>query len=353
MEEPSVKKSYEATIKKLPKSSLEITVTVPSAEWERHRTEAVSGLNEHVHLDGFRKGKIPESVLVQKVGESALLEEMAEIAVSHAYGAIIRDKALRPIGRPRVELTKIAKGNPLEFRLTTAILPEVSLPDYVSIAKKKHKLEDIEVSDKEVEETVTRILEMRAHEGHDHTTDADHKEMKIPELTDEYVKTLGNFANVAEFKEKLKVQIGEEKLHKAKDKRRSAILDGIVEKTHLELPEVLIDGEVERMVDQFKGDVARVGGSWEDYLTHAQKTDESIRKEWRTDGEKRAKIQLIIDAIGTKENITPKEEDVTLHVEALLKAYPEAGKEKAENYVRYTETNRLVVEFLEKSAEEK
>ncbi len=107
------------------------------------------------------------------------------------------------------------------------------------------------------------------------------------------------------------------------------------------------------MVDQFKADVARVGGTWEEYLAHSKKTEESIRTEWRPDGEKRAKIQLVIDAIGEKEKIAPAEEDVARHVDALRKAYPEADKDKAEGYVRYTETNRLVVEFLEKLAEEK
>ncbi len=344
---------YEMKMKKLPKSTLELTVTVPAESWEEHREEAVEELNEHVSLDGFRKGKIPESILVQKLGEAAIIEEMAEIAVSHTYSTIIRDEKLHPIGRPKVELLKIAKGNPLEFRLTTAVLPEVTLPDYVAIAKKKHTLEDTDVTDKEVEETIGRILEMRAHEGHDHSTDADHKDIKIPELTEDYVKTLGNFASIAEFKEKLKDQIGEEKLQKARDKRRTTILDAIAEKTEIDLPDVIIDGEVERMVDQFKGDIARVGGTWEDYLAHAKKDDARIRKEWRADGEKRAKTQLIIDAIGEKEKIEPDETSVTRHADALRKAYPEADKEKAENYVRYTETNRLVVEFLEKTAETK
>jgi len=341
---------YEVTTKTLPKSSLELSVIIPSDEWEKHRKEAVEELNEHVELDGFRKGKVPESILVQKLGEGAILEEMAEIAVSHAYGSIIREKKLHPIGRPKVELTKLAKGNPLEFRLTTAVLPEVTLPDYATIAKKNGALEDTEVSDKEVADTITRILEMRAHERHDHEKDADHKGMVIPELTDEYVATLGKFDSVADFKAKLKIQIGEEKMQKARDKRRSTVLDAIIAKTDLELPEILIDGEVERMVDQFKADVARVGGTWEDYLSHSKKTEETIRTEWRPDGEKRAKIQLVIDAIGEKESIVPSEEDVARHVEALRKAYPEADKEKAENYVRYTETNRLVVEFLENTA---
>ncbi len=345
--------SYEATIKNLPKSSIEITVTVPSSEWEKHRKEAVKELNENVTLDGFRKGKVPESILIQKLGEGAILEETAEIAVSHTYGTIIRDKKLHPVGRPKVELTKIAKGNPLEFRLTTAILPEVTLPDYIKIAKKNGAIEESDVSDKEVEETVTRIMDMRAHKDHDHEADPDHKNSKVPELTDEYVKTLGNFQTVAEFKEKLKGQIKEEKEQKANDKRRSAILDAIVEKAELELPDVIIDGEVERMVDQFKGDIARVGGTWEDYLAHAKKTDETIRAEWRPDGEKRAKIQLIVDAIGEKEKIEPTDEVVQTRVSQLQSAYPEADKKKAEDYVRYTETNRMVIEFLEKTAEEK
>ncbi len=344
--------THNATLKSLPKSMVEITVSLPVEAWEKHRAQAVKELNEDVRLDGFRQGKIPESVLVQRIGEHALLESMAEIAVSHAYAEIAKEKKIHPVGRPKVELTKIAKGNPLEFRLTTAVLPTVILPDYKAIAKKYSSLEDTEVTDKEVDETVTRILEMRAHEGHDHEKDPEHKESApLPELTDEYAKTLGKFENVADFKAKLRTQIGEEKRAKAKDKRRNEILEAVAAKTTLELPDVVIDGEVSRMIDQFKGDIAQVGGTWEGYLEHAKKTEEELRKEWRPDGEKRAKTQLILDAIGESENITPSKEDIEVHVAGLKRAYPETDVEQLKNYVVYTETNRLVVEFLEKCAE--
>src|SRR3989344_1054307 len=158
-------------IKKIEKSRVEITGVISIEEFEKFRNQALKNINEEVTIDGFRKGKVPENILISKVGEMTILEEMAQLAIKEAYPKIIIDEKIDAIGQPEVHITKIAKGNPLEFKIITAIVPEVKLGDYKKISKeeKSKKSEITEVTEKEVSDAILNIRRSRAdHSGHDH-----------------------------------------------------------------------------------------------------------------------------------------------------------------------------------------
>src|SRR5882724_6285675 len=98
-------KSYgTAEVKKLEKSSVEITGSIPAEAWEKHRAEALENINQSVAIDGFRKGMVPEAVLISKIGEMVVMEEMAEIALSKAYIEIVIDNKIDAIGKPAIQV---------------------------------------------------------------------------------------------------------------------------------------------------------------------------------------------------------------------------------------------------------
>ena len=121
-------------IKKLPGSETEISGEIEADVFESFRNEAVKELSAEVKIDGFRPGNAPEKVLINKVGESALLETMAEIALQKEYQKILEENKIFAIGRPQITITKIAKNNPLGFKIKMATVPEITLPDYKKIA---------------------------------------------------------------------------------------------------------------------------------------------------------------------------------------------------------------------------
>jgi len=84
-------------ITKLEKSRVEIVGSIPVDEFAKFRHKALENINNEVTIDGFRKGKVPENILMQKVGDMAILEEMAELALSKIYPEIII-KRHRPTG---------------------------------------------------------------------------------------------------------------------------------------------------------------------------------------------------------------------------------------------------------------
>ena len=150
-------------IKKLPKSLVEITGEIPKEKLEEKRKDAIKNLAGKVEIDGFRKGMAPESVLVKKLGSMSILEEMAQICLNEAYPEIILKHELDVIGYPEISITKIAEGNPLGFKITSTIVPEIELPNYKKIAGDiVSKKENIEITDKEVGETIEEIRKQRA-----------------------------------------------------------------------------------------------------------------------------------------------------------------------------------------------
>jgi trigger factor len=99
-------------ITKVSGSKIEITGTVPAVQFESFRKKALENINNEISIDGFRKGKIPENILISKVGDMTILEEMAELALSVSYPKMVIEEKLDVIGRPEIQITKIAKDNP-------------------------------------------------------------------------------------------------------------------------------------------------------------------------------------------------------------------------------------------------
>jgi len=162
------------------------------------------------------------------------------------------------------------------------------------------------------------------------------------------VKTLGEFEGVEDFRAKLKENLAFEKNRRAQDKHRLDIIDGILEKTTLELPDIMVDAEVDQILYSMKSDVSRMGMTFEKYLESVGKTEEDIRKDLRPDGEKRAKLQVVVASISKEEKLKPEQEIIEKEIEMIKKQYPEANEENARAYVETILTNDLVFKFLDK-----
>ena len=343
-------------IKKLPKSLVEITGIMEADDFEGFRKKAMKHLAEHADLPGFRKGHIPEATLATAVGEMGILEEMAEMAIESRYTDIILTNKIDAIGRPTIGILKLAKGNPFEFKITVAVVPEITLPDYKKIAGKKTKEKiEITVDDKEVDGVILNIRKQRAGKaelvGEEGTPkEVEVKEENLPPLDEEFLKSLGEFKTVDDLKKLLKDNMTKEKEQQAKEKRRMEIIKEINDETKTELPDILVESELQRMIAQFKHDVSQMGIKFEDYLKHLKKTEEDMRKEWQKDAESRAKTQLIINKIAETEKLSPEKEKFDKEIEHIMEHYPDADPERTRAYVDMVMTNEKVLEFLETPA---
>jgi len=329
-----------------------LEVEVSWDELQKARAKAFIEIQKNITLDGFRKGNAPEKMIVEKFGEMYILGEGAEIIIDETYGKLLEEHKLNTIGHPDVSIVKLAEGNPLVFKVKVALMPKAELPDYKEIAKEVGKTKkEVAVEEKEIEETMEEIRKHRAHEemhkkGIPHT-EGDDKDMVLPEVNDEFVKTLGDFANVSDFKIKLKENILNEKKLKEKQRVRLAIVEKIIEKSKLVIPSVLVESEQDKLVNQFKGDLAQYGMKPEDYLASIKKTEEDLRKEWRGEAEKRAKMNVVLAEIAIKEKLEPNKEEVESQAGQLLAMYADLDPLRAKVYVEHMLTNEEVFKFLE------
>ena len=339
------------------------TVTIegelPEEALLKHREASLKSLGANMKMDGFREGHIPENILIERVGEYSLLQEMAQRALAEHYPLLLVEHKIDAIGRPDVSVTKLAAGNPLGFTITTAILPTVELPDYTTIAKEalaKEPKEAEAVSEEDIDKVIAQLLAEKSSAEKPATDEQKSDDAKkVPMvMTDEIAKTFGPFENVAALRAKIKEGMTADKARQYAEKKRLAVMDAIMDATKITIPDILIDAELNKLMTQFSYDIERMGMKREDYLKALGKTEEDMRTEFRPDAEKRAKSQLILNAVAAKENIKPDQKEVEHEVEHLLSHHMpknvkpgDKERESATIYVETLMTNQRTLEFLE------
>jgi len=338
--------------KDLADSEVEIECEIDPESVACHRAKALEQVGKDAKLPGFRPGHVPEAMLVKQVGELALYNEMAELAINEVFPDILTEAKANFIAMPNIQITKLAEKNPVQFKIVGPVMPEIKLADYKKIAKKesKEKAEPVDATDKELEETIEEIRKNFALKNHIHKEGEEHKadeKLDLPEVNEEWVKKLGAFATVEDFKNKIREGIKKEKEFKGKDKKRMAIIEKILEETKVAMPKILVAGELRKMQAQFEDDITRAGLKVDDYLKHLKKTKEDLAKEWTPDAEKRAKVQLIITKIALDEKLEADPELVKKEVENLLKMYKDATPDRTKAYVEMMLLNEKVFEWLE------
>ncbi len=327
---------------------IEITGEIPAELFESYREHAMGHIGAEMELPGFRKGHIPANILESKIPEMHILEEMAEHAIGEHYPKMLAELEIDAIGRPTIGITKVAKGNPLGFTITTALFPTVTLPDYKKIAKDTKAGAAVEVTDEDLEKFIHDIRASRVPAK----TDAEGKriapeESELPVLDDAFVKSVGNFETVEDFKKKVRENMQLERQNGAHEKHRLAIMEAILDGTKTDIPELLIEAELDKMLYRMKSDITGMGLPYEDYLKHLGKTEDVLRGEFRADAEKRVRLELALAEISKLEKITPKDEDITREVAKLMDEYKEADQNRVTAYVIQILTNEAVFSFLE------
>lgn len=152
-------------IKKISGSRVEFEVTVPWEKWEKYLELAAGEISEEIKIPGFRPGKAPKEIVIQKVGKEMVLNQAAEKGVNDGYRSFVIEQKIEPIGHPEVEMKKMEEGQPLEFIARVAVMPEVKLNEkYKEAVKKinqKSKEKKVEVKDEDVNLELDKIANSR------------------------------------------------------------------------------------------------------------------------------------------------------------------------------------------------
>lgn len=329
------------TLTTLPDSEVELTGDVPYATIEPYKAHALAHMAEHITMPGFRPGKVPADMVVSQVGEVAVLEEAVELFMKDFYIELIEAHKVDPVGRPNIAITKLAPGNPVGLTVRMSVYPSVEAPKDWKKLQEQIALEEAEpATQEEVEKTIADLQKSRA------TKDEAGAEV-LPEINDEFAKSLGMFDSLVALREQITKGITEEKARQARDKRRGKLIEALLEKSTIEVPSIFVESELQKILAQMREDIERMGMQMDDYLKRVGKTEDDMREEFKDQARKRAKLQLLLNKIAEDEKVVADEAAVEVEIKHALEHFPEAKPDLVRIHIETVMRNEKVLQILE------
>ena len=148
-----------STVETLSPTRVRLDVNVPYAELGTYVEAAYKKVASSINVPGFRKGKIPNAMVDQRVGRGTVMDEAINVAIQDFYVAAARENEVLVVGRPTVDAIDYVDNEKLSFSIEVNVRPEVTLPDFSKITI---TVDDVEVTDKDLDE---QIDELRARFG--------------------------------------------------------------------------------------------------------------------------------------------------------------------------------------------
>ena len=143
---------------------------------------------------------------------------------------------------------------------------------------------------------------------------------ELPELDDEFAQDVSEFDTLDEYKEDIKKNLTEKKEAEAKTAKENAVVDKAVENAEMDIPQAMIDAELEQEVNQFAQRIQAQGLPFDQYLQFVGGLD-ALKEQMTPQVVKRIKTRLVLEKIAEVENIEISEEKFQAEVENMAKMY--------------------------------
>lgn len=156
----------------------------------------------------------------------------------------------------------------------------------------------------------------------------DIKTKELPELDDEFAKDVSEFDTLEEYKASIRTRISEELAKEEKINTENRTLEKIIELAEVDIPEAMINSQIEDEVKDFEYRIKMQGLDLDKYLEIIGSDLQGLKEQLRPIATKRVNIDLVLEAIGKAENIEVSEEDIDVELEKLATQYKQDDKEK-------------------------
>lgn len=164
------------------------------------------------------------------------------------------------------------------------------------------------------------------------TTVVKAEQADTPDLTDEFIeKVTGEKKTLAQLREEIRKNLEEQKKNEERMRQEDKILEAVLERTEVEISDMLIDEEVEYILEDIKADLKEKGLTYEQYLKVSKKSEADLLKEHRKEAEKRIKIRLALQFLFAEEKIEVTEAETDAELATLAQSYPPSEQEKAKD----------------------
>ena len=159
--------AVKTSVTELPESRVRVEAEVPPEEIERRMQATARQLGQNLRMPGFRKGKVPPPVVIQRIGRESVLDETVRGAMGRWYLDAIDAAGIHPVGDPELDVGDLpGEGQPLTFTIEIGVRPTATLGEYkgVEVGKREPAADD-EAVDAELEALRERSARLETAEG--------------------------------------------------------------------------------------------------------------------------------------------------------------------------------------------
>lgn len=326
-------------IVKLPKSQVDVQITMPWADLQPKWDETFNKFAAEVEIPGFRKGQAPVNIVEPRILPQVQQEALKQVMPAALIEAL-QGTTYVPIDYPQYNVTAFSKGGELKFTARITVKPEVKVGNYKIVNAKRPVLKTADSA--EVEKIVTDLFtryqsrqpvqqqsagqqssDQAIKQGSGGTmnfnvaTDSRAQSLNSPIApNDDFAKAMG--ANsLAELKEKIKTDLEAEAKYNNELDYEESILQEVEKITQVDIPEVLIQDELARMLLSLQRNVSDRGLLMEEYLKGQKKTVEQLKAEWRPQAERNVRMELGLSEIARQEGVNISDEELQQEVDKI------------------------------------
>jgi len=407
-----------SAVETLSPTRAKLTVEVPFEELKPSLDAAYKAIAQQINVPGFRRGKVPPTVIDRQVGRAAVLDQAVNELLPKAYVEALQENSLEPLAQPEIEVTKLDDNDVLEFTAEVDVKPDFTVPDYEGIVA---QVEDIEISDEDVEEQVQAlrerfatlvdveraaadgdfvVLDLRATQGGEPVEGAevagmsyqvgrggmldgldealagmaagDEKiftsqlvggdlvgedvdvavsvskvqQQELPEFDDDFAQLASEFDTSEELHADVRERLGRGKRLEQAAAARDAVLEALLEKVEVPLPETLVADELNARRSSVEQQLVYAGLTMEKYLEDEEQTQE----EFEADLERRVRdaitAQFLLDAVAKQEELGVDQNELSQHLVRRAQQSGQDPQEFANHMFEHNHVPELVQEIL-------
>lgn len=287
-------------IEKQPKSTLKLVVIVPSEKVKEEYEKAFENVVKNTELPGFRKGMAPKEMVKEKTDVSKLYGDVINTLLQKYYSQALKENLIIPVSNPRVEIEKFDLEKDFEFTAVLAVKPDVEVGEY------KHEIRTgyekrLEEARKQKEEKLKKGEPIPDIHVHLHTND---------------------------------------------------IVDVLLKNSKVEVSDLLVDEETERMMSRLIDQAQSIGLSLDQYLKAQNKTADQLRNEYKKVAENNLKAEFILEKLIKEEKveILDKEVEDAINASGIPDAAEKLNNPTEKWYIKsILEKNKLISKLMEEA----
>lgn len=343
-------------IQKLPKSIVEIQITAPWVDIAAKWNESVQRVSSELELPGFRKGQAPLEMVEQRSAQQ-IQQDFLKNVMPQTLVEALNGTEIVPIDYPQYQIVTFTKGSDLVFKARVTARPIVALGNYKVVKASKPAIKP--VTDQEIDQIIADLYKRyQSRAPFSPSVEAQANPPIVPatpgtggsvnfnqpggvsfnpqpaqpapqpvsstqpsstEPDDNFAKAMGA-DSLVDLRRKVKEDLEAEAKYNNELDYEENILQEVEKITNVELPEILIQDELNRMLVSLQRRVADMGLLLEDYLRNQGKTLEQIKGEWQPQAEKNVRMELGLSEIARLENVDISDPELQAEIDKIQDA---------------------------------